>query len=173
MNQNAEAEEYEERPSNGLLARFWDRFKGHDDYEEEEDEVAEPQPQQQHTPSAPRPGAGSNTFTPLRRPTGALRLDQARQTHVTVRRAVHSFDDARRAADGLKGGQQQIVNLEQTPADMAERIVDFLNGATYALDGSVEKIGEQVYLFTPSSVVIEIEDRPATAGTRAAFFDRE
>ena len=172
MNQHAEAEEYEEKSGSGPLAWLWDRFKGHDDYEEEEDEVAEPQPQQQHTPSAPRPSAG-NSFAPLRRPGAALRLDQARPTHVTVRRAVHSFDDARRAADGLKGGQQQIVNLEQTPADMAERIVDFLNGATYALDGSVEKIGEQVYLFTPSSVVIEIEDRPAATGTRAAFFDRE
>ena len=89
-----------------------------------------------------------------------------------MRRAVQTFDDARRAADGLKDGQQQIVNLEQTPADMAERITDFLNGATYAVDGSVEKIGDQVYLFTPASVVIDIDDSKPVTGTRATIFDR-
>ena len=92
-----------------------------------------------------------------------MRIDQARQTRITVRRArCRRLTDARRAADGLKDGQQQIVNLEQTPADMSERIIDFLNGATYALEGSVEKIGEQVYLFTPATVTIDIEDKPAT-----------
>ena len=77
---------------------------------------------------------------------------------------------ARRAADGLKDGQQQIVNLEQTPVEMAERIIDFLNGATYALDGSVEKIGEQVYLFTPASVIIDVEEKP-TGNSRVSFID--
>ena len=56
---------------------------------------------------------------------------------------------------------------------MTERIIDFLNGATYALDGSVEKIGEMVYLFTPSSVIIDIEDKPAPVGVRAAVYDRD
>ena len=113
-----------------------------------------------HAPPAPSRASGGSA-SPLRRSGApALRLDQARRTHVTVRRAVRGFDDARRAADGLKEGQQQIVNLEQTPVEMAERIIDFLNGATYALDGSVEKIGEQVYLFTPASVIIDVEDKP-------------
>ena len=171
MSQNAEAEEYDHnRTQNGLLSRIMGHFKGHDDdYDEEEAAVAaEPQAQQNGSSSA---RASGGSYNPLKRGT-TLRIDQARQTHITVRRAVHSFDDARRAADGLKDGQQQIVNLEQTPADMSERIIDFLNGATYALDGSVEKIGEQVYLFTPSTVIIDIEDKPAT-GVRAAIFDRD
>lgn len=176
MNQNAEAD-YEDQPrqGKGLLARltgFADRFTGQD-MDEEEDHVAEPQ---QAAPSAPavqtRPGGGS--VRPATRPITALRLEPLRKTHITVRRSVHSFDDARRAADGLKDGQQQIVNLEQTPADMAERITDFLNGATYALEGSVEKIGEQVYLFTPASVSIDVEDKSAvSAAPRPAFLDRE
>ena len=151
MNQNAEAEDYEEngpaRDGNVFIAVAHDAICGDhdDDYEEEEDVAAENQTQP--IPASARASGGS--YNPLKRGT-TLRIDQARQTRITVRRAVQTFDDARRAADGLKDGQQQIVNLEQTPADMAERITDFLNGATYALDGSVEKIGEQVYLFTPS-----------------------
>ena len=171
MNQNAEAEEYEENtpPRDGnIMSRFLKKFSGHDDYEEDED-VA-PENQTQPIPASARASGGS--YNPLKRGT-TLRIDQARQTRITVRRSVQTFDDARRAADGLKDGQQQIVNLEQTPADMAERITDFLNGATYALDGSVEKIGEQVYLYTPSTVTIDIEDRPAPTGVRAAIFSSD
>ncbi len=166
INQNAETDGYEE-PKHGFFARLKDRFIGHDEYEEE-DEVAEPQTQQQ-APAITRASGGS--LNPLRRGATPLRMEGTRHTHVTVRRAVQSFDDARSAADGLKQGQQQIVNLEQTPADMSERIIDFLNGSTYALEGSVEKIGEQVYLFTPSSVTIDVEDKPAPAA-RASFLDR-
>ena len=170
MNQNAEAEEYDHQGARdgSVFSRIMSHFKGHDDYDEEEEEMAA-ENQTQPIPASTRAAGGS--YNPLKRGT-TLRIDQARQTRITVRRSVQTFDDARRAADGLKEGQQQIVNLEQTPADMAERITDFLNGATYALDGSVEKIGEQVYLFTPSTVQIDIEDRPATAGVRAAIFDR-
>ena len=170
MNQNAEAEDYDNAPrESGVIGRILSHFRGHDDYDDEPEEVTAVHPQPQAAPAPTRASGGS--YNPLRRGT-TLRMDQTRQTHITVRRAIQTFDDARRAADGLKDGQQQIVNLEQTPNDMTERIIDFLNGATYALDGSVEKIGEQVYLFTPSSVVIDIEDKPVT-GVRAAVYDRD
>jgi cell division inhibitor SepF len=70
-------------------------------------------------------------------------------------RLPKSFEDARLAADGLKDGRQQIVNLEKASPEMSERIIDFLNGVTYALNGFVEKIGDKIYLFAPSNVVIE------------------
>ncbi len=171
MRQYAEAEEYDdfEQPKGpGPMKRWWERITGHEEFDEEEDEVVDTQPEQNTAASR----ASGGHFNRRSSNSNTLQLSQARRVHVTVRRAVHSFDDARRAADGLKDGLQQIVNLEQTPADMAERITDFLNGATYALDGSVEKIGEQVYLFTPSTVTIDIEDRPAISG-RTSFLDRE
>jgi cell division inhibitor SepF len=168
MNQNAE-EEYEDAPArdSGVIGRILSHFRGNEDYEDEPEAMTAEPPQP--VPAQTRASGGS--YNPLRRGT-TLRMDQARQTHITVRRAIQTFDDARRAADGLKEGQQQIVNLEQTPNDMTERIIDFLNGATYALDGSVEKIGEMVYLFTPASVIIDIDDKPVT-GVRAAIFDRD
>lgn len=86
-----------------------------------------------------------------------LRLHSARVSHVSVRQP-QSFDDARLAADGLKDGRQQVVNLERTGTEMSERIIDFLNGVTYALNGFVEKIGDRVYLFAPSNVVIDVPE---------------
>lgn len=167
MSQHSEAEQYDEsRAPTNLFSRI-NRWFGGDHYEEDEEEAAVETPSPVAETRAP-----SGSVNPLRRPTPALRLDTARRTHITVRRAVQSFDDARRAADGLKEGLQQIINLEQTAPDMAERIIDFLNGSTYAIDGSVEKIGEQVYLFTPSTVLIDVEDKPAPVG-RTSFFDHD
>ena len=176
MNHSAEAEEYDNAPArdgNVFGRLFGHLLRGHDDEEEEPEEAAAAEQQNHAQPQAvpAQTRASGGSYNPLRRGT-TLRMDQSRQTHITVRRAIQTFDDARRAADGLKDGQQQIVNLEQTSNDMTERIIDFLNGATYAIDGSVEKIGEQVYLFTPASVVIDIEDNPVT-GVRAAVFDRD
>lgn len=91
-----------------------------------------------------------------KRPT-VLRLHSAKVSHVSVR-LPQSFDDARLAADGLKDGRQQIINLEKTSQEMSERIIDFLNGVTYALNGFVEKVGDRVYLFAPSNVLIDVPE---------------
>ena len=109
------------------------------------------------------------TSEQARRPV-TLRLHSARVSHVSVREAK-SFEDARLAADGLKDGRQQIINLERTPQDISERIIDFLNGVTYALNGFVEKVGDRVYLFAPSNIVIDVPEdlRKNTLG----LFDRQ
>lgn len=80
-----------------------------------------------------------------------------RIVNVAVRQP-QSFEDARIAADGLKDGRQQIINLEKTNQDVSERIIDFLMGVTYALNGFVEKVGDRVYLFAPSNVTIDCQD---------------
>lgn len=89
--------------------------------------------------------------------------------HVSVKRP-RSFDDARLAADILKDGHQVIINLEGANHDLSERIIDFLNGVTYALNGFVEKISDRVYLFAPSNVVIDVDDdRRSTSGMFDSF----
>lgn len=91
----------------------------------------------------------------------SLRLDSARQIRISIRSNMGGFAEATAAADGLKSGEQQIVNLEQTPQELAERMVDFLSGVAYALDGSVERIGERVYLFAPANVRIQLQEGEA------------
>jgi cell division inhibitor SepF len=179
MHHNTERQEYdddtvgEQTPGRGgFLSRFFGIGRAADDdemYEEDEYEATG-----RGVASIPTPGrsaGGSNT--PLKRGSGGnmLRLEAARRSRVTVRRMVQSFEDVRRAVDELREGRQQIINLEQTPSDMSERLIDFLNGATYALDGSVEKIGDQVYLFTPANVTIDVEEK-TLVGAKTPFFDR-
>ena len=107
----------------------------------------------------------------------ALRLQSARILSVAIRSNAQVFEDAKLAADGFKNGEQQIVNLEHATPQMAERIIDFLNGVCYALDGTVERVGDKVYLFAPANVAVEV-DEGATATTattptrRAGFGDK-
>lgn len=97
-----------------------------------------------------------------RKPQVPLRLQTTRGGRVAVRLNAQVFEDAKLAADGLKSGEFQIVNLERATPQMAERIIDFLNGVCYALDGTVERVGEKVYMFVPANVAVEI-DNGATA----------
>jgi FtsZ-interacting cell division protein YlmF len=79
--------------------------------------------------------------------------------HICIRREVHSLEDARPIADGLKEGVQQIINLASTPQPMRERIIDFLNGVVYAIEGSVEKVSEHVFVYAPPQAIL---DAPTT-----------
>ncbi|MDO8682744.1 MAG: cell division protein SepF [Armatimonadota bacterium] len=85
-----------------------------------------------------------------------LRLSHSRTNTVSVWQSIQSLDNAQQAADGLKEGRSQIVNLEKASPEICARVIDFLNGVTYALDGYVEKVGDKVYLFTPANVVIDV-----------------
>ena len=65
-----------------------------------------------------------------------------------------SFQDAVRAADELRERKAVIVNLENVDKNVARRVVDFLSGCSYALDGQVKKIAQGTYLFCPHSMDI-------------------
>ena len=63
-----------------------------------------------------------------------------------------SFNEATKAADDLRARKAVIVNMENVEASMARRVVDFLSGCAYALDGKVKKIAVATYLFCPQSM---------------------
>jgi cell division inhibitor SepF len=75
---------------------------------------------------------------------------------VTVRRQITAFEDAMAAANGLKRGEQQILNLTATDPQTRQKIVDFMSGVNYAQEGTWEEIGENVYLIVPSNAYVEV-----------------
>lgn len=75
--------------------------------------------------------------------------------HITVRKEIHSLEDARLVADGLKEGKQQVLNLASTPPGTRERIVDFLYGVIYTIEGNVERVGEHVFLYAPPQAILD------------------
>ncbi len=65
-----------------------------------------------------------------------------------------SFNDTSKAADDLRNRRAVIVNMENVDKAMARRVVDFLSGCVYALDGDVKKIAQSAYLFCPHNMEI-------------------
>ncbi len=65
-----------------------------------------------------------------------------------------NFDEAKEIADHLKERKPVVINLELMDKDSAQKIFDFLNGAIYALGGSVQKVATNIYLIAPYNVTI-------------------
>lgn len=65
------------------------------------------------------------------------------------------YDDAQVIADHLKNRRPVIVNLEQTEPNLSQKVVDFVSGTTYALDGRMQKVGNCIFLFVPSNINID------------------
>src|SRR5471030_170589 len=94
--------------------------------------------------------------TPETSANGGLQLRANYRYTVTVRRQITSFDDAMAAANGLKRGEQQILNLTGTDATTRQKIVDFMCGVNYAQEGTWEEVGDGVYLIVPSNAYVEV-----------------
>ncbi|MGE0489279.1 MAG: cell division protein SepF [Vulcanimicrobiota bacterium] len=70
-----------------------------------------------------------------------------------------SFADAREIAETLKVKKSILLNMRKTDKELARRIVDFLSGISYAIDGHSQKVADQIYLFTPGHIEIVIPDQ--------------
>ena len=65
-----------------------------------------------------------------------------------------SVDDAREITETLLGGSTVILNLEGMDLEVAQRIIDFTSGATFAINGNLQKISNFIFLVTPTNVDI-------------------
>ena len=62
------------------------------------------------------------------------------------------FDECPKLVDNLKAKKPVIINLEKVESDTARKIFDFLSGATYALNGNVQKVANNIFVFAPENV---------------------
>ena len=62
------------------------------------------------------------------------------------------FDRVTEIAEHLRSKHAVVLNLESTNKDVARRLVDFLSGCAYALDGKIKKIAISTYIITPYNV---------------------
>ena len=80
-----------------------------------------------------------------------------------------NLDECKKLVDNMRNFKPIIVNLERVETDMARKMFDFLNGATYALEGNAQKINQNIYIFAPKNVNIKaMVDRATEAGKPAS-----
>ncbi|MBM3458589.1 MAG: cell division protein SepF [Armatimonadetes bacterium] len=131
----------------GWISRLKERWFGESDEDAREEPARVPPPVAPPRQQARRAQAGNT-----------LHLVQNQRTGQITKRSPRSLADAQKAAEDLKDRCPIIVNLEGTDDDMARRVIDFISGVTYALNGYYERVGAKVFLFTPSNVIISDED---------------
>lgn len=62
------------------------------------------------------------------------------------------FNEAQSVTDFLKDGRAIVINMEGIELSAAQRIIDFIGGACYALDGSLQAISGNIFIAAPSNV---------------------
>ena len=65
-----------------------------------------------------------------------------------------NFDDAKDAADHLKNKKPVVANLEKLDSDTTRRVVDFLSGAVYGVNGRIQNVSNRIFLITPANVEV-------------------
>ena len=66
-----------------------------------------------------------------------------------------AFSEAQQIADYLRNRNTVVVNLKRVTPDKAKRIIDFLSGTLYAINGTLQKLGSGIFLCTPNNVSVE------------------
>ena len=152
---------------------FWDNVKkfaqpySDDDYEDDYDEEMNEYEQEEQEP-APRgrrpspfasaaPSSSSDFGSASDRSSASgsfsgqvVSMSSGKQEVVLFH--AKTFDDAAKAADELRKRKAVILNMENVDKTLTRRVVDFLSGSVYALDGSVKKVAQSTYLFCPHNM---------------------
>lgn len=138
-----------------------DEYDDYDDVDEftEEESVEEPtrRSRSRSTADADSDFSYTESTTPAAAPSTAttgfngtvLNMNGSSGKQEVILFRPSSFNDTSKAADDLRSKKAVVVNMENVDKAMARRVVDFLSGCAYALDGKVKKIAQSTYLFCP------------------------
>lgn len=127
---------YEEKPQRrSLFGKKNTKEDNFDDFDMEEDKSFQP--------------STSNKVTPMRQPAAR----RGGNMEVCVVKPT-SVDDSREITETLLSGRTVILNLEGMDLEVAQRIIDFVSGATFAISGNLQKISNYIFLVTPTNVDI-------------------
>jgi len=73
--------------------------------------------------------------------------------------SVERFDEAKEVVDHLRNKKPVVVNLEKLDKDISRRVIDIISGASYALQGSTQKVAKGIFLVAPYNVDIMADVR--------------
>ena len=149
---------------------FWDNVKkfaqpysedDYDEYDEEEtegfEEAQEERPARRRSPLFGAPAEETPSYSNTK-PTGTSAfsgqvVSMGNKQEVVLFHPAN-FNDTSKAADDLRNRKAVIVNMENIDKAMARRVVDFLSGCAYALDGTVKKVAQSTYLLCPHNMEV-------------------
>ena len=101
----------------------------------------------------------------LPRPAGNKVVSMRRSMEVSLVKPT-SMDDAKEICDYLLAGKAVVLNMEGIHTEVAQRIIDFMSGATYSMNGNLQKISNYIFIATPQTVELsgDFQDILAAGG---------
>ena len=127
-----------------------DDYDYDDDYEEEEPvKKSSSRKEKKEAYEEERPIKSTPKVTPIR----PVKKPSNAGMEVCVIKPT-SVEDAREITETLLAGRTVILNLEGMDLEIAQRIIDFISGATFAISGNLQKISNYIFLVTPTNVDI-------------------
>ena len=136
---------------------FDDEYEDGLDEEEEEEEPEEERPARAARPARQERTASAAASRPASRPASSasniVNLHTSSNLQVMLVKPDR-YDEVSEVADHLRNKCAVVLNLESTNKDTARRLVDFLSGCAYALDGKIKKVATSTYIITPYNVDI-------------------
>ncbi len=150
----------------GAIDKLLNMMKLNDDYDDYEDDFynddyEEPKPKRKtFTPKekeddyfdddykAPK-AVKSNKVTPMR---PSVKRAGSGMELVVIK--PNNVEDAREITETLLSNRAVVLNLEGLEMELAQRIIDFTSGSTFAIDGNLQKISNFIFIITPPSVDI-------------------
>ena len=142
-----EEEEEEERKEKSRFS-FFGKKKAEDEDEEEEEA---PVPVAQKTTKVAQPVPERKTRNASRRSSNIVSIGRGEEVKVVK---PQSFNESKTITDYLKMNKTVVVNLEGIEITTAQRIIDCIGGASYALGGSLEPISNKIFIVAPRDVEI-------------------
>ena len=151
------------------MAKILDRMKDlmfgeyedDDDYYEDDYDTAAPAPapvrenyglrdarETEYSAPAPRKAAPKNAANPQ-----IYSVNTSVQMQVVIIKP-ECYEDAQEICDQIKTKRPVVVNLEKVEYPIAQRIMDFLSGTCYSLEGSIQRVANNIFIIAPENVDI-------------------
>lgn len=131
-----------------------------EDYDEEYIEEEEPVREERREA---KPAVQAPNYTPAPAP-GAVKLAHHTGSSIEMKVVTPTrFDAVTQIADMLLDNKTVLLNLENTNKETAKRLIDFLSGVAYALNGDVQKVADNTFAVTPNNVAVSNESVDAAA----------
>lgn len=81
-----------------------------------------------------------------------VRLKSVQQSSRVVLIEPRTYSEVQEIADQLKQRRAVVINLQRLTTEQARRLVDFMSGCVYAINGDIQKLGQDTFLCTPDNV---------------------
>jgi cell division inhibitor SepF len=153
--------DYDELDSQGYQPSYPTDFGQTTSSRDESNHFHTPEPEAKPAPSIPT-GAPMNNVIGM--PNNGKWWGSVAEVMVMEPRA---FEEMPQVIQALRERKSVVLNLTMMEPEQAQRAVDFVAGATFTIDGHQERIGESIFLFTPSCVQVSTQSGGSTQATPA------